>query len=143
MNKKAEQFQKFIEERKIQGFRSQDMQDQEKSTVFRSNLKIDGNTLPFAIRITDTPFGEIQILIAPKVTTDKAEQAVLNLFNRYNRQFKMSRFYISPAKELIMEAWLVDKPNELDGEKYLFILSEIMIKQLASVYKEVMKTLWD
>ena len=141
MNKKAEQLQKFFEEQKITGFQVHELQDDEHSVVFNSNLVVDGNQLPFGIRITDTAINQIQIRVAENVPDDKM-QAVLELINKYNRNFKVSRVHVAPNKELVMEIWPVDKPDELDGSRYTFFIS-IIQQQLAGCYKEIMKTLWD
>ena len=71
MNKKAEQLQKFFEEQKITGFQVHELQDDEHSVVFNSNLVVDGNQLPFGIRITDTAINQIQIRVAETCPTTK------------------------------------------------------------------------
>lgn len=82
MNKKAENFKKYLDDKKIKAFTVDEIKDDQFQTVvFRSAADINGNRLPLIVILDTSIYGMIRVLVAPKVLHDDNETAVLKLLN--------------------------------------------------------------
>ncbi|MDY6295081.1 MAG: hypothetical protein SPL45_02115, partial [Schwartzia succinivorans] len=90
MNKKAEIFLNYLDEKNIENvFAIEEMpNDDWESSIFRSNIDIGGNKLPVGVILDNSIYGMIRILIAPNARTDENELAVLRVVNEYNKKYK-------------------------------------------------------
>ena len=85
MNKKAEQFKKFLDERKVTAFQMEEIADDPQNTVaFRSFIAVEGQQLPTMLIVDDSVFSIIRVQIAPQVLKEDNADALLKLANTQN-----------------------------------------------------------
>ena len=78
MNKKAENFKKYLDEKDIKAFTVDEIKDDQFQTVvFRSAADINGNRLPLIVILDTSIYGMIRVLVAPKVLHDDNEARCL------------------------------------------------------------------
>ena len=89
MNKKAESFKKYLDDKKITCFTVDEIAgDNLNSVVFRSNIEINGQQLPTIVILDSSIYGMVRVLVAPRVLNDANEAGLLKELNRLNKGFK-------------------------------------------------------
>lgn len=142
MNKKAENFKKYLDDKGIKAFTVDEIKDDRFQTVvFRSAADINGNRLPLIVILDTSIYGMIRILVAPKVLHDDNEAAVLKLLNTYNKQYKSFKYYVDDEGSLILDACVLLKDDEVDGD-LMYAMFDVIIRHLGESYKELMKSIW-
>ena len=142
MNKKAENFKKYLDDKGIKAFTVDEIKDDRFQTVvFRSAADINGNRLPLIVILDTSIYGMIRILVAPKVLHDDNEAAVLKLLNTYNKQYKSFKYYVDDEGSLILDTCVLLKDDEVDGD-LIYAMFDVIIRHLGESYKELMKSIW-
>ena len=141
MNKKAELFKQYLEERKIDSFLiDDDKQDELHTVIFRSHIDIQGSKLPTIVVLDDSIYGMIRLLVASNAVHDGNEAAVLKFINNYNKLFKSFKYYIDDDGDLIMDICLLLKDDEADGEM-IYAMFNVIIDHLTESYQDIIKTI--
>ena len=87
MNRKAEAFKKYLEEKNITCFVIDKIADDKLNTVvFRSYIEVEKQQLPTIIILDSSIYGMVRVQIAGNVLNEKNELAVLKEINKLNRQ---------------------------------------------------------
>ena len=76
MNQKAEEFKKYLDEKKIEGvFAIEEVEgdDEWQTVLFRSQVDIQGNKLPTVVIFDKSVYGLLRVLIAPQVLREDNE----------------------------------------------------------------------
>ena len=93
MNKKAEAFKKYLDEKKITCFAIDKIDDDKLNTVvFRSYIEVEGQQLPTIIILDSSIYGMIRVRVANNVLNENNEVGVLKEINKLNRQFKVFKY---------------------------------------------------
>ena len=141
MNKKAELFKQYLEERQIDSFLIDDnKQDELHTVIFRSHIDIQGSKLPTIVVLDDSIYGMIRLLVASNAVHDGNEAAVLKFINNYNKRFKSFKYYIDDDGDLIMDTCLLLKDDEADGEM-IYAMFNVIIDHLTESYQDIIKTI--
>ena len=142
MNKNAEAFKKYLDEKKIEVFTLEETPDDPQETaVFRSHIIVAGQQLP-TILITDKSiFTVIRVQIAPQVLTDKNKAALLDFVNAENLKYKPFKLYFNANGALLLDVCLDVVEKELDGDT-VYLIFDVIINYLNENYQTMMKTIW-
>lgn len=141
MNKKAELFKQYLEERQIDSFLIDDnKQDELHTVIFRSHIDIQGSKLPTIVVLDDSIYGMIRLLVASNAVHDGNEASVLKFINNYNKLFKSFKYYIDDDGDLIMDTCLLLKDDEADGEM-IYAMFNVIIDHLTESYQDIIKTI--
>lgn len=82
MNKKAELFSKYLKEKKIEAFVTDEIRDDPLNTVvFRSHIEVNGARLPTIVILDSSIYGMIRVLVAPKALREDNMAAVRELMD--------------------------------------------------------------
>ncbi|WP_027397187.1 hypothetical protein [Anaerovibrio lipolyticus] len=142
MNKNAENFKKYLEEKDIKIFQVEEIEGDERETVvFRSNISVEGQQLPTAVIIDNSVFATIRVQISPKAVTEENQLDLLKLINGENLQYKPFKFYFDDNGTLLMDICLVVPDDDLKGET-VYLMFEVIINYLNNSYRNLMKTIW-
>ena len=143
MNKKAEIFLNYLDEKKIENvFAIEEMpNDDWESSIFRSNIDIGGNKLPVGIILDNSIYGMIRILIAPNARTDENELAVLRVVNEYNKKYKSFKYYFDDKGSLVLDICILSAEGERLGD-LIYAMFDVIINHLNESYKEIMHAIW-
>jgi len=143
LNKKAEQFQKYIKEQNITGFQTAEPENHEMHPVyFHSNFNIAGSMVPFELLFDDTPFVVLRILVAPRALHDDNELSLNHLANHLNNRYKPYKFVLNDAGDLMLQASiLTSDDNGRLGDLVRFLI-ECALRDLTAEYKTIMQTVW-
>ncbi len=142
MNKKAEKFQAFLDEREIRNaFQVEETKDKWDTVLFRSQIDINGNKLPTLLLFDTSVYGLLRVLIAPKLPSEENETAVLRLINGYNKQFKAFKYYVDDTGALVLDVCLLSDEGE-DTGSMVYAMFDVIIQHLNESYKEIMRSVW-
>ena len=143
MNKNAESFKNYLDEKGITSFEVEEMEDDERETVvFRSFIAVEGQQLPTAVIIDNSVFSVIRVLVSPKAVSEENQFDLLKLLNGENVQYKPFKFYCDDSGALLMDTSIVTPGDDrLKGET-IYLMFEVIINYLNNSYRNIMKTIW-
>ena len=144
MNQKAEEFKKYLDEKKIEGvFAIEEVKgdDEWQTVLFRSQVDINGNKLPTVVLFDKSVNGLLRVLIAPQVLRDENETAVLKLINDYNKKYKAFKYYVDDAGALVLDVCMIAADGK-DAGDMVYAMFDVIIQHLGESYKDIMKSVW-
>lgn len=141
MNQKAEQLQAYLTEKKLNFFQVQEMTDEFKTVVFRSNIEIKGQNLPTIIITDETIWTLIRTQIVAGAVSADQKAVVEDFLNGLNQKYKVFKFYVTDGGDIHMDI-CVPTINEKFDPEMIRSLIQIAVEQLTEIYPQIMKTVW-
>ena len=112
MNKKAQIFQEYLEEKKITCFQVQEVPDDALNTVvFRSSIEVEGQQLPTLVITDSSIYTMIRVRVANQALKESNEQALIKAINKINAQYKIFKYYFAEDGALILDSYLLERPE--------------------------------
>jgi len=143
LNTKTEKMEQFLKDNKIAIFNVEKVDDEVKTTIFRSRMEVKGQILPFAILIDNTIYTLLQVQVAPAVAKDEAAFLKLAPFiNELNVRYRNFKFDVSTDGALLLNMMLSAKDTDFDPVLVNAVLAEI-VKFLNNEYPNIMKKIWE
>ena len=141
MNKNAEAFKKYLDEKKIEVFEVEETPDDAQETaVFRSHIIVAGQQLPTIVVTDKSIFTVIRVQIAPQVLKAENKTALLDFVNAENLKYKPFKLYFNASGALLLDLCLTNA-DELSGDTF-YLLFDVIINYLNDNYQEIMKAVW-
>ena len=142
MNKKAQIFQEYLQEKNITCFQVQEVPNDELNTVvFRSSIEVEGQQLPTLVITDSSIYTMIRVRVANAALKEGNETELLKAIGKLNSHYKIFKYYFAEDGALIRDSYLLEKPEELDGDMVYTVL-DIIVKHLLAEYKNIMKAIW-
>ena len=142
MNKKAQIFQEYLQEKNITCFQVQEVPNDELNTVvFRSSIEVEGQQLPTLVITDSSIYTMIRVRVANAALKEGNETELLKDIGKLNSHYKIFKYYFAEDGALILDSYLLEKPEELDGDMVYTVL-DIIVKHLLAEYKNIMKAIW-
>ena len=142
MNKKAQIFQEYLQEKNITCFQVQEVPDDALNTVvFRSSIEAEGQQLPTLVITDSSIYTMIRVRVANAALKEGNETELLKAIGKLNSHYKIFKYYFAEDGALILDSYLLEKPEELDGDMVYTVL-DIIVKHLLAEYKNIMKAIW-
>ena len=142
MNKKAQLFQEYLQEKNINCFQVQEVpEDTLNTVVFRSSIEVEGQQLPTLVITDSSIYTMIRVRVANQALKEGNEEALIKAINKINAQYKIFKYYFAEDGALILDSYLLEKPEELDGDMVYTVL-DIIVKHMLAEYKNIMKLIW-
>ena len=142
MNKNAEAFQKYLEEKKIEVFTLDETEgDAQETAVFRSHIIVAGQQLPTIVVTDKSIFSIVRVQIAPQVLTEENKAALLDFVNAENLKYKPFKLYFNANGALLLDLCLANPNGTLEGDA-VYLMFDVIINYLNENYQNMMKTIW-
>lgn len=142
MNKKAQIFQEYLQKKNITCFAVQEIADDALNTVvFRSSIEVEGQQLPTLVITDSSIYTMIRVRVANAALKEGNETELLKTIGKLNSQYKIFKYYFAEDGALILDSYLLEKPEELDGDMVYTVL-DIIVKHMLAEYKNIMKAIW-
>lgn len=142
MNKNAEAFKNYLDEKKLDVFAMEETPDDpQETTVFRSYVIVAGQQLPTIVVTDKSIFSIIRVQIAPQVLTDKNKTALLEFVNDENLQYKPFKLYFNANGALLLDCCLANVEDPLNGDT-VYLMFDVLINYLNENYQKIMKSIW-
>lgn len=141
MNKKAQAFKKYLQEKNITCFQVEEIANDALNTVaFRSVMEIAGQQLPTIIILDSSIYAMVRVQVAANVLKEQNEQAVLKVLNRLNSQYKIFKYYLAGDGSLVLDSYIMTA-TVADGDM-LYTILRLMIEHLEKEYPSIMQAVW-
>ena len=142
MNKKAEIFKKYLEEKDIACFQVDEIPNDELNTVvFRSNIAVEGQQLPTLILADSTIYTVIRVQVAAAALKEDNQVELIKAINELNRTYKVFKYYFAENGDLVLDSVIPAPADQIDGDMVYTIL-DVIVQHLTSEYKNLMKKIW-
>lgn len=129
--------EEFIKERKISGIAL--APSRENARVLRTNLLIEGQTLPLFISLDNTVYCFIQIVLAD-IAAEKRTKC-LEYFNGLNNQFSMLKYHITNEGKALVTCSVPSGNDKFDPALVIALIDQIK-EVLSANYSALMQTIW-
>ena len=141
MNTKAEKFQSFLEENKIEAFTKEDIKDDLNSVAFRSRIEVEGQHLPMIVIIDESIYTMLKVQISAKLVKDSNKNEILDYINDLNRKFKVFKYYVTEEGDLCLDSCILNTDESFDGRMIQTVL-DVVLKHLVEQYPILMRKIW-
>lgn len=142
LNKKAQIFQKYLNEKKITCFNMQEIEgDTLNTVVFRSIIDVEGQQLPTLVILDSSIYAMIRVRVANAALQEENKTALVEAINKINSQYKIFKYYFADDGALILDSYVLSRQEELDCDMIYTVL-DIIVKHLTAEYKNIMKLIW-
>ena len=142
MNKKAEAFIKYLDDKKITCFAIEQISEDKLNTVvFRSHIVVEGQRLPTLVMLDSSIYGMLRVQLAANAVNETNEVAILREINKVNRQYKVFKYYLTDDGSLYLDSCLLCQNGRLEGDMIYTVL-DVIIKHLEKEYKKIMQLIW-
>ena len=96
MNKKAQIFQEYLQEKNINCFQVQEVpEDALNTVVFRSSIEVEGQQLPTLVITDSSIYTMIRVRVANQALKESNEEALIKAINKINGQYKIFKYYFA------------------------------------------------
>ncbi len=141
MNKNAEAFKAYLEEKDIKVFEVEELEgDNQETAVFRSHITTEGQQLPTAVILDTSVFALVRVQISPKALTEANQLELLKLINEEAAAYKPFKLYLNRDGDLMLDVCLV-VDEELKGDM-VYTMFSVIINYLDANYRKIMKCIW-
>lgn len=140
MNKKAEAFKGYLEEKDIKVFEVEELDDQQQTVVFRSSITTEGHQLPTIVILDESIFAMVRVQISPKALSDDNQLELLKLINDESATYKPFKVYLNSDGDLMLDVCLI-VDEELKGDT-IYTMFSFIIDYLNNNYRKFMKCVW-
>ena len=137
MSKKAEIFQEYLTSHNLTMFTRQNMNDQLKTSVFRSAFSVEGQNIPFIIVVDESAFSVMQVQIASSVVNDTNKAKVYEAINNWNITLKPFKYVVDTDGSLILTCCMMNPDGKMDGDQANAMMN-IILNYLTKEYKNIL-----
>ena len=141
MNKNAEAFKAYLEEKDIKVFQVEELEgDAQKTAVFRSHITTEGQQLPTAVILDESVFALVRVQISPKALKEANQLELLKMINEESAAYKPFKLYLNRDGDLILNVCMIID-GELKGDA-VYAMYSVIINYLDANYRKIMKCIW-
>ena len=141
MNKNAEAFKAYLEEKDIHVFEMEELEgDSQRTAVFRSHITTEGQQLPAIVILDESIFALVRVQISPKALTEANQLQLLKMVNEESASYKPFKLYLNQSGDLMLDVCLVFE-EELKGDT-VYTMFSVIINYLDANYRKFMKCVW-
>ena len=141
MNKNAEAFKAYLQEKNIKVFEVEELEkDNQRTVVFRSHITTEGQQLPTVVILDESIFALVRVQISPKALTEANQAALLKLVNEESAAYKPFKVYLNQNGDLLLDLCLVVE-DTLKGDT-VYKMFSVIINYLDANYRKFMQCIW-
>ena len=142
MNKKAEQFQQYLQEKEIDSFVVEELEDDAMGTVvFRSHIVIEGQQLSTLVIMDNSIFVLVRVVLLQKAKSSEKELEIMRLMNDENMKYKPFKLYLNKDGDCVLDISLVNDRDDFSGDT-VYTMFKVSIDYLNENYRRIMKAIW-
>lgn len=138
---KAAKLQAYMEQENITGMELHEVDDAAHSHVFRSNLPLRGQDLPFMILVDDSVYTLIQIEVAARIATVKKKPGLAAYLDGLNNEYRMLKYNSDAVGNILLTCSIPSGVEQFDPPLIIALVNEIQ-SHLKTIYPDLMKNLW-
>lgn len=125
VQKKDKAFQEYLDSHKISGFGKQYAGENGEIVIYRSNLQIKGNTIPFMILLDNSVYTLLQFQAAVGAVKPEKKEKLSAYFNDLNNQYRMLKFTCDAAGNVLLSVSIPAGAPHFEPALVIALLNEV------------------
>lgn len=148
INLKAQKFEKYTQDHQLNFFNKVDVKndkgerDAAETTVFQSNIRVEGQTIPVGIITDNTIYTIIRVQVGSGLIKESNKNKFLEYLNTLNRSYKVFKYVAAEDGSVFLDACLPSTNDSFDPEVVKVVL-DVIVDHLNHEYKNIMKEAWE
>lgn len=147
INLKAQKFEKYTQDHQLNFFNKVEVKndkgerDAAETTVFQSNIRVEGQTIPVGIITDNTIYTIIRVQVGSGLIKESNKNKFLEYLNTLNRSYKVFKYVAAEDGSVFLDACLPSTNDSFDPEVVKVVL-DVIVDHLNHEYKNIMKEAW-
>lgn len=148
INLKAQKFEKYTQDHQLNFFNKVEVKndkgerDAAETTVFQSNIRVEGQTVPVGIITDNTIYTIVRVQVGSGLVKESNKNKFLEYLNTLNRSYKVFKYVAAEDGSVFLDACLPSTNDSFDPEVVKVVL-DVIVDHLNHEYKNIMKEAWE
>ncbi|EFR39910.1 MULTISPECIES: hypothetical protein [Selenomonas] len=140
MTEAAKAFEEYIKKENITGFQIREPGDERQTTVFESELEIEGRRLPILVIIDATAYATVRIRLAQNAVDDTNAMLLTGWLMRQNQDSRLVKFYLTSDTTIIADVVVPHAPEQFDPDVMGSVL-RVFVRDITALMPELIQLL--
>ena len=140
MTEAAKAFEEYIKKENITGFQIREPGDERQTTVFESELEIEGRRLPILVIIDATTYATVRIRLAQNAVDDTNAMLLTGWLMRQNQDSRLVKFYLTSDTTIIADVVVPHAPEQFDPDVMGSVL-RVFVRDITALMPELIQLL--
>ena len=132
----AKTFEEYIKQENITGFQIREAGDDRSTTIFESEIEVEGRRLPIVVIIDATAYATIRIRLAQNAVDDTNAMLLTGWLMRQNQDSRLIKFYLTSDTAILADVVVPHNPAAFDPEVMTSVL-RVFIRDITKLMPDL------
>lgn len=132
----AKTFEEYIKKENITGFQIREAGDERNTTIFESEIEVEGRRLPIVVIIDATAYATIRIRLAQNAVDDTNAMLLTGWLMRQNQDSRLVKFYLTSDTAILADVVVPHNPEAFDPEVMVSVL-RVFIRDITKLMPDL------
>ena len=132
----AKTFEEYIKKENITGFQIREAGDERSTTIFESEIEVEGRRLPIVVIIDATAYATIRIRLAQNAVDDTNAMLLTGWLMRQNQDSRLVKFYLTSDTAILADVVVPHNPDAFDPEVMVSVL-RVFIRDITKLMPDL------
>lgn len=132
----AKTFEEYIKQENITGFQIREAGDDRSTTIFESEIEVEGRRLPIVVIIDATAYATIRIRLAQNAVDDTNAMLLTGWLMRQNQDSRLVKFYLTSDTAILADVVVPHNPEAFDPEVMVSVL-RVFIRDITKLMPDL------
>ncbi|WLD82462.1 LktC family protein [Selenomonas dianae] len=132
----AKTFEEYIKKENITGFQIREAGDERSTTIFESEIEVEGRRLPIVVIIDATAYATIRIRLAQNAVDDTNAMLLTGWLMRQNQDSRLVKFYLTSDTTILADVVVPHNPDAFDPEVMVSVL-RVFIRDITKLMPDL------
>ena len=132
----AKTFEEYIKKENITGFQIREAGDERSTTIFESEIEVEGRRLPIVVIIDATAYAAIRIRLAKNAVDDTNAMLLTGWLMRQNQDSRLVKFYLTSDTTILADVVIPHNPDAFDPEVMVSVL-RVFIRDITKLMPDL------
>ena len=132
----AKTFEEYIKKENITGFQIREAGDERSTTIFESEIEVEGRRLPIVVIIDATAYATIRIRLAKNAVDDTNAMLLTGWLMRQNQDSRLVKFYLTSDTTILADVVIPHNPDAFDPEVMVSVL-RVFIRDISKLMPDL------
>ena len=132
----AKTFEEYIKQENITGFQIREAGDDRSTTIFESEIEVEGRRLPIVVIIDATAYATIRIRLAKNAVDDTNAMLLTGWLMRQNQDSRLVKFYLTSDTAILADVVVPHNPEAFDPEVMVSVL-RVFIRDITKLMPDL------
>ena len=132
----AKTFEEYIKKENITGFQIREAGDDRSTTIFESEIEVEGRRLPIVVIIDATAYATIRVRLAQNAVDDTNAMLLTGWLMRQNQDSRLIKFYLTSDTAILADVVVPHNPEAFDPEVMVSVL-RVFIRDITKLMPDL------